>query len=803
MSREITPVGEEGSRRFPDAKRHSVEEEVTLGDLLRVVYLRRWLIAGTAAVCVVLALIFSALQSPQYDSQASLRVYQDRTSATRLSPELSALTGLAGVGRLGSGIETERWVLQSRRIIAPVVDSLALHVQLKRPVVPRSQIFSELLVISEPVPGDITLRRRANGAYSVDFEPTDPASPPVSIPAEMVPGVAANIGGVILTLNQSVSDRRIQVRVTSSQRALEFVHARLSVEQLGRGSDILSVRFRGPDRELAAAVPNTISDAFLRYRLTASRSDAQRRAEFLRQQVARYDAELAAAEEDVRAFREREQIISVEGQATEQVRRMAQLQVRHDELVEEWNALNGLLQRLESAGDDDSSERYRSLAAFPVFFNNRTIQVMLESLIELENRRAELTVLRTARSIDVQAIDGRIAELEQQLFTTVENYRTSLDSQLASITGTLNEFMSRLGTVPAVEVEFARFVRRQRLLTDIHSQLTLTLRETEVEEAIEPAQIELLDPAVQPLRASAPRPALNLLVGGVLGLILGLGFAFAREAVDHRVYSKRDVAVASGGIAVLGAIPHLNGMPGTTRRRRLALPELRRTSGSGSAARALVTRDAPRTPGAEAFRGLRTQLTSRTSADHSPALVVSSAAEGEGKSITAANLAVAFAQQGARTILCDCDLRKGKLHEMLGLAPEPGVSDVLLGRAELEGAVQQAMIGGASLDVLTAGTGTTTPAELFGGARMVLVLQELARRYDRIIIDTPPLGTVTDAAVLGTLPSSTMILITRAGRTDRRALEEIASELRSLGANVLGVIINDLKDTGPLYSASS
>jgi Mrp family chromosome partitioning ATPase len=83
------------------------------------------------------------------------------------------------------------------------------------------------------------------------------------------------------------------------------------------------------------------------------------------------------------------------------------------------------------------------------------------------------------------------------------------------------------------------------------------------------------------------------------------------------------------------------------------------------------------------------------------------------------------------------------------------------------------------------------------------VLQELARRYDRIIIDTPPLGTVTDAAVLGTLPSSTMILITRAGRTDRRALEEIASELRSLGANVLGVIINDLKDTGPLYSASS
>lgn len=801
MPNEIITVGTRGLPE-PDGA-WQAEGEVTLRDLAGVVYARRWLILAITAATILLAFIVTTLQQPQYDGEATIRLYEEQSPASRFGSDLGALTGLPGLGRAGSGIETDVWVVQSRRILAQVVDSLSLQVRLNDPHVPRSEVFSRIDVESEPTPATISLERRDDGGYAVALEPANPEQS-VPHPESMQPGTPARIAGVALTLSPAVEAEEIEFQIRSTQRTIESVQGSLQVEQLGRSSDILSVKYRAPDAELAAAVPNAIADAFMEYKLETTQSDAQRRASFLRDQVARYSDELAAAEERLREFREREHIISVEDQAAAQVRRMAELQVRHDELISERNALDGLLSRLADASGTAGSERYRSLAAFPVFFGNQTIQAMLASLIELENQRAELAVLRTPSSIDIQGIDARITELEEQLLSTVQSYRTSLESQLASTTRALNEFTSRVGTVPAREVEFARLMRQQQLLTEIHSQLSLTLRETEVEEAVEPVQIELLDPAVEPLRASAPRPVLNLFIGGVLGMMLALAVVFVRQAADTRVYSRRDVALASGGLAVIGTIPHVNGRSWLDARRRFQLSSVRRISrGAEEESKSLVLRDAPRTAAAEAFRGLRTQLTSRAAAGDPTTLVVTSAAEGEGKSTTAANLAITFAQQGLRTLLCDCDLRKGKVHEMLGVRQSPGVADILLGRASADDAIQQITLDGAALDVLPAGALPPHPAELLGSGGMGSLLHTLSQQYAHIIIDTPPLGLATDAAVIATLPGAGAILVTRAGHTDRRSVEQIAAEFRSLGTRVVGVIINDVQEQGVLYSAGT
>ena len=191
---------------------------------------------------------------------------------------------------------------------------------------------------------------------------------------------------------------------------------------------------------------------------------------------------------------------------------------------------------------------------------------------------------------------------------------------------------------------------------------------------------------------------------------------------------------------------------------------------------------------AEAYRALRTKLLFLRDRLPLRTLVVTSAGIGEGKTTTAANVATAVAQVGIRVLLVDCDLRRPRLHRLFGLSRAPGLTDFLTNEAAAHGVIRATPIE--NLHVLPRGTPTSQPAEMLGGEWMVTSLRQLARQYDLVVIDTPPVLSASDAASLASRVDG-VLLVVRAGQTNRALAQEAMHQLTAVGANVIGAVLND------------
>lgn len=201
----------------------------------------------------------------------------------------------------------------------------------------------------------------------------------------------------------------------------------------------------------------------------------------------------------------------------------------------------------------------------------------------------------------------------------------------------------------------------------------------------------------------------------------------------------------------------------------------------------MVTHHSPRTIASEAFRGLRTNILF-SAADAPPqVLLVTSPASGEGKTLNAANLAATMAHTGAKVLILDCDLRRPRLHQTLGIPREPGLSNMLAGGIDAAQAIQTTAVP--RLHAITTGVIPPNPAELLSSRRMADFIREMRQRYDTIIIDSPPVTAVTDASVLAKA-SDGVLLIACSGRTSKDVVKRSLKQLRALNVKILGVVLN-------------
>ncbi len=388
-------------------------------------------------------------------------------------------------------------------------------------------------------------------------------------------------------------------------------------------------------------------------------------------------------------------------------------------------------------------------------------------------------------------LTGRIHDLEVQLRAIASTYLEGVTNQVRSLDATLARFGTQLEQIPAKEVQFARLKRQTSVLEQIYTLLQTRLKEAEIAEAVEDPSVRVVDPAIRPQEPIKPRGMLNVALALVLGGIVGVGVAFIREYSDTTVHTREDVAEATGA-PVLGIIPTIRWDGVHSRMRRNG----GRTRTPGVAAtgleQRLVTGHDPSNPVSEAYRSLRTNITFLRP-DHAPrTLVFSSPTPGEGKSTSAANFAITLAQQGRSVLLVDADLRRGVLSAVFGLPREPGLSNVLLGAVSAEQAARTVDLGDSgAIDLLSSGTIPPNPAELLGSTNMRTLLAALTERYDAVILDSPPLNLVTDAAVLGTNTDG-VVLVARASVTPKQALSFASEQIRNVRATLLGSVLNDV-----------
>jgi len=291
------------------------------------------------------------------------------------------------------------------------------------------------------------------------------------------------------------------------------------------------------------------------------------------------------------------------------------------------------------------------------------------------------------------------------------------------------------------------------------------------EDATSAVKLTLVQQATVSAAPVSPNVPLNVALGLLIGLALGVGIAVLRQVLDTRIRNERDVALVTEA-AIIGGI----------------------VFDPKAESRPLIVQDDPRSPRAESFRTLRTNLQFLDVGHGGRSFVVTSSIQSEGKSTTTANLAIALADSGVRVLLVDADLRRPKVAKYMGLEGAIGLTDVLIGRVPLDDVVQE--WGRGRLSVLPAGTVPPNPSELLGSAAMGRLITELRSKYDVVLFDTPPLLPVTDAAILSRFVGG-VILVVAAGRANRHHVGGAISALENVGSSVSGIVLTMLPTKGP------
>jgi len=395
------------------------------------------------------------------------------------------------------------------------------------------------------------------------------------------------------------------------------------------------------------------------------------------------------------------------------------------------------------------------------------------ALAEYTNKQVALRALRykytdenpqvqtLARDIDVlyrEMIPSLLRGLIDDLVLRERNF----ENQLASAGGELEE-------IPARTIEETRLSRAAASAAGLYTSLRSRLDAARLAEATTLPDVQILSRPVVPSRPLSNTTWRIILMGLAISLGIGVGLAFLLDRLDRRLRYPEQIS-QDLGLPILGAIPHVdaNGRKGALK---------------GPEALNVV----------ESLRGIRLGLTHAYGAAGPMMVTITSPGPGDGKSFLCANLALAFADAGHRTLLIDADIRRGELHRVLGTSRKPGLTDFLVGKAGREDIVQRTRYG--ALDFIGGGTRMQSAPELLGSPAMLQLLMALRSGYNVVLLDSPPLGAGVDPLVLGTAAGSLLVVL-RSGVTDRELAEAKLDALDRLPIRILGAVLNDIRPGG-------
>jgi capsular exopolysaccharide synthesis family protein len=550
---------------------------------------------------------------------------------------------------------------------------------------------------------------------------------------------------------------------------------------------LLAVKVRDSDPRRAAAIANAVVVAFVQHHLEDRRANSSDVFDFLQVQKEREEERLLAAEAALQAFREQTKVVSLDvSDRTNPVLvrqsrlndQLTEVQLKRIELEARARVVRGAM----GAGMDVVAEAAFSL---PEVQADPIITGLRSQMLQVQQESAALFETYGPRHPRYVAAREELDVLEEQLTAALPRVAATIDDQLAMLRHEEDELRKEYETQTEAALDLSEQslvydrlvsdVARRRQLFDV---LVERLRELDLADDYAKTNVEVAETAEVPRVAMGPRKARGAFLAVFVGLFLGLGCAFLLEYLDDTVKTPEDLTERTG-IPALGFVPDIR----TGRGKR----------GDLFARRSRVCMDEPTSSITEAYRSIRTSLFFSAPEEQTRVVVVTSADRGEGKSTTAANLAAVMAQSGKNVLLVDADCRRPRMHSVFGLSGRAGLTSVLVGQAALEDAVQQPQDEEGTpvenLHVLPAGPVPPNPAELLGSPQMRDMLETARRRYDRVLIDSPPVLFVADACILSAICDG-VVLVVKSAKNSRSLTRRAREQLLSVNAHILGGVLN-------------
>ncbi|MGH7469803.1 MAG: polysaccharide biosynthesis tyrosine autokinase [Longimicrobiales bacterium] len=711
---------------------------------LRVLRRRWWAVALVASVVVFGAWWRSHGEVPLYSAVVQLQKQPDRDLLE---------AGWAGFYELTpEAINAQIQVVQSQPVLSPVIDSLGARLVPVDAGVLRSRIAQDIEIEPAAPAGLYSVR-----AVGSDFQLLDEWNRELHRAAHGQ--TLSGPGFVMRPVARMDYAQPVGLRVLSVDDALMQLQESLHVEQV-KGTMIMAIRFTSPDPAYARDVANAIGRSYMWYSGRRNRLDAARRKEILAERLAILADSLLLSRKALHAT---DRMPASANAAPNQeaagnalvdgATRLRDLQFTRSQLVE----LRSALEQPGAAGVQ------RALALGHILPG---VGMHYERITNLQAQRLQ-AVKRdqlSATSGAVVAIDSAMAAAREDILELALAQIQTLDGQITNANARVRELQSDYNLLSSRQAETDALRQQTDAIERVYTDLSERYYEATINERLENASVDIISNAALPRGPDSSHQTRSLLFALVVGLLMGVLAAFLLEQFDTRVRDADDVE-RTAAVNVIGTIPELRGR--TLRPLAVQTDEL--------------------TVGAEAYRKLRTNLRF-VRADRPRVIAVTSPNPEEGKSVTAANLALAIAQQGNDVLIIDGDLRRPVQHEIFGVAQQPGLTDVLVGMTEPEH-VLRPYPGLKNVWVLSSGTEAPNPAELLGSDVFSRLLHTMIERFDTVIIDTPPVNLVTDAALIGAVTDG-VVLVAEAGRTDRTVLTDSVNELRRARGSLLGIVLN-------------
>ncbi|HEV8643923.1 MAG TPA: polysaccharide biosynthesis tyrosine autokinase [Methylomirabilota bacterium] len=565
-------------------------------------------------------------------------------------------------------------------------------------------------------------------------------------------------------------------------------------------TSILEITATSSNPREARDLANTMAETYRDYNRSVRNARITEARKFIEAQLREVEGRVKRAEEEVWAFREANRIIAPGAESSVLLSLFTQLRSDIEKTRQQRTELE--LAQVRLARTDPASLAERVF----VESSNPALQKLQATQVELLLERNNLALEVTSRHPRLQALEERMREVRSEMRREVAAQIALLRSREDILNRQMGELLQKNREVPAIELGLQRLQRDAKVNDDLLTLLKTKHQEALIKESEGIEEVMLVRPATEPASPVGAETFNMVIVGALLGLMLGLVVAFVQETLDTSIGTIEDVE-SYLQIPVLGIVPHIDARETMQRliERRPALAGMEPDALQSHAL--LITHFDPKSPVAEAYRTLRTNIQFMRMERQGKLLVITSPTLQEGKTTTIVNLALTMAQNGQRTLLVGANLRRPSIHRFFGIEREPGLSDILVGNAQWRDCIRtvadilmgrfemediMASPGLDNLHIIESGPVPANPSELLSTPAMGAFLREAREEYDIVLIDTPPVLPVTDSAIVAGQTDG-VILVYQAGKVGRLVLKRAKAHLESARAKVWGVVLNDVQ----------
>lgn len=715
-------------------------EDPHLVDYVRIVYKKRWLVAITFLLVLAGAAAYLHRATPQYEATVELFIGPDGGNAARFSENEPPEQGKVDY------YQTQYKLLESRELAKQTIDALKLWegAEVTQPANSEPQWLSDLK------------------ARLIDLEARITGSEPRIHDPEESSGADKAAGP-----DGSVETRKVQTFLSH-----------LRVEPV-RNSRLVDVSFRSPDPTVAATVANALADAYIQRNLQFRTATSKEASGWLQGQLEEQRQKVEQSDAAVQRYLEQNDGVTLDQRQDIVLQKLMDVNSSVTKAKTDRIEKESMFRQIESAkGSPDALNTFPSILANTVIQEERgeiaKLQSQLRLLSEkLGDRHPDIIKTKAALQMAEDRERGEIEKVVQSVRADYEN-AAARERGLLDALGQQKSESLRQGRKG---MEFAVLQREAEGNRQLYNNLLQRSKEAGISADVSTSSIRVVDRADVPLHPVSPKRTMTLLLALFGGAFGSLGLAFFIEYFDPRLKTPDDVR-GHLRLTSLGLVPRARGwrLPKNLLINGRVPPEF-----------------------AEAFKTIRTNLLFGSSVQGGRSILVTSTRPGEGKSLVTVNLGIAMAAAGCRVVVIDADLRRPKVHELLGITQEPGFTDVIARKQKLASCLRTTSIP--RLSVLPAGHMVEQPSELLGMTRCIQVLDVLKAHFDWILIDTPPTIAVADALTLAHAVTG-VVFVVGADMTSRHHARAALDQLERARARFAGAVLNRIKlDAHPFYYA--